>query len=232
MAKPQVHIHRFGSSLNGHVHFHVCAVDGVFEEVAGGADAQSSAPGIAFHPASAIDAAAVAQVQTDLRRRIRRAFVGRGLLQSCDAKEMLGYPHSGFSVDAGGAHRSRRPRSPVAAAALPPPVPAHPSPWTACAKKVLSWCTAARNNTASLVLTPVCGGQMRLIAFITEGTQIRRILDHIGVDSEPLHVSPARGSPLGDDCDAQTDDGVHIEPHWDLAAQPAPGYEVDQRVNR
>ena len=25
-------IHRFGSSLNGHVHFHVCAVDGVFEE--------------------------------------------------------------------------------------------------------------------------------------------------------------------------------------------------------
>ena len=26
-------IHRFGSSLNEHVHFHVCAVDGVFEEV-------------------------------------------------------------------------------------------------------------------------------------------------------------------------------------------------------
>ncbi len=26
-------IHRFGSSLNGHVHFHVCVVDGVFEEV-------------------------------------------------------------------------------------------------------------------------------------------------------------------------------------------------------
>ncbi|MCW2314259.1 hypothetical protein M2244_004023, partial [Rhodoferax antarcticus] len=28
-------IHRFGSSLNGHVHFHVCVVDGVFEEVPG-----------------------------------------------------------------------------------------------------------------------------------------------------------------------------------------------------
>jgi hypothetical protein len=25
-------IHRFGSSLNEHVHFHVCAVDGVFED--------------------------------------------------------------------------------------------------------------------------------------------------------------------------------------------------------
>ena len=27
-------IHRFGSSLNGHVHFHVCVIDRVFEEVA------------------------------------------------------------------------------------------------------------------------------------------------------------------------------------------------------
>ena len=74
-------IHRFGSSLNGHVHFHVCVVDGVFEDVAveveGEADAQSSPPGIVFHPASAIDETAVAQVQTDLRRRILRAF-------SCD----------------------------------------------------------------------------------------------------------------------------------------------------
>jgi hypothetical protein len=38
-------IHRLGSSLNAHVHFHVCAVDGVFEVVAGEgcADAQARA---------------------------------------------------------------------------------------------------------------------------------------------------------------------------------------------
>ena len=74
---------------------------------------------------------------------------------------------------------------------------------------------------------------MRLIAFITEGTQIRKILDHIGVDSEPAHISPARGPPLWDDCgDAQTDEGAQIEPaDWDLAAQPAPDFEVDQRIN-
>ena len=98
-------IHRFGSSLNGHVHFHVCAVDGVFEAVAGEGDAdakvQASRPGVVFHPASAIDAPAVAQVQATLRKRILRAFVGRGLLQSCDAKDMQAYQHSGFSVDAG-----------------------------------------------------------------------------------------------------------------------------------
>jgi hypothetical protein len=82
------------------------------------------------------------------------------------------------------------------------------------------------------LLCPLCGGQMRLIAFITEGVQIRKILDHIGVDSEPPHIAPARGPPLWDDCDAQTDDGAQNEPaDWDLAAQPAPDYEVDQRIN-
>ena len=72
---------------------------------------------------------------------------------------------------------------------------------------------------------------MRLIAFITEGTQIKKILDHIGVDSQPPRISPARGPPLWDDCDAQTGDGVQIEPDWDLATQAAPDYEVDQRIN-
>ena len=57
-------IHRFGSSLNGHVHFHACVVDGVFEEVPGegDADVHASPPGIVFHPATGIDADAVAQV--------------------------------------------------------------------------------------------------------------------------------------------------------------------------
>ena len=75
-------IHRFDSSLNEHVHFHVWVVDGVFE---------ATAPGILFHPASGIDETTVVQAQADLRRRILRAFVGRGLLESFEAKEMLAY---------------------------------------------------------------------------------------------------------------------------------------------
>ena len=82
------------------------------------------------------------------------------------------------------------------------------------------------------LLCPLCGGQMRLIAFITEGTQISRILDHIGVDSEPPHIAPARGPPLWEECDAQMGDGAQIEPaDWDLATQPAPDFEVDQRIS-
>lgn len=102
-------IHRFGSSLNEHVHFHVCVVDGLFEEVmakadgqdATDADVQASPPGVIFHPASAIDQTVVAQVQATLRCSLLRAFVGRGLLEKSDAKDMLAYQHSGFSVDAG-----------------------------------------------------------------------------------------------------------------------------------
>ena len=73
---------------------------------------------------------------------------------------------------------------------------------------------------------------MRLIAFITQGTQVSKILDHIGVDSLPPRIAPTRGPPLWNDCDAQVGDGVQIEPDWDLAAQPAPDDEVDQRITR
>ena len=340
-------IHRFGSSLNGHVHFHVCVVDGVFEEMPGegDTDAQSLPPGIVFHPASGIDETAVAQVQADLRRRILRAFVGRGLLESGDAKEMLAYQHSGFSVDAGvcieaddraalerllrycarppfamdrlrkegaelvyrcakqqsepgsdkrGArvdelhltpldlidriaalvppprtHRHRyfgvlAPNSPIRAAVTALARPAQPAkefvvqiepaatgegapgvaplghaisstPEPATPKRAPAhylWAVLiARIYEVFPLLCPMCGGQMRLIAFITEGMQIRKILDHIGVDSEPPYIAPARGPPLWDDCDAQTDDGVHMEPDWDLAPQAAPDLEVDQRIS-
>ena len=62
-----------------------------FEEVEGN---------VIFHPTDGTDAEAVTQVQATLRRRILRGFVGRGL-ESFEGKEMLGYKHSGFSVDAG-----------------------------------------------------------------------------------------------------------------------------------
>ena len=84
-------IHRFGSSLNRHVHFHVCVIDGVFE----------AGEGTRFHPASRLDEAAIEQAQAEVRRRVLRAFVSRGLIEKFDAQGMLAYPHSGFSVDAG-----------------------------------------------------------------------------------------------------------------------------------
>ena len=336
-------IHRFGSSLNEHVHFHVCVVDGVFEEVEGEGDADAtpriSSPGVIFHAATGIDAATVAPVQTTLQKRILRAFVARGLLENCDAKDMLGYKHSGFSVDAGvcieahdraalerllrycarppfsmerlrkegsklvyrcakqrseptsdkrGAkadelhltplelidriaalvppprtHRHRyfgvlAPNSPLRAAVTALAQPAASQPATvetaqpgagvpgvaapgnaatptpepeARPKRAAHYLWAvliARIYEAFPLLCPMCGGQMRIIAFITHSAEIRHILNHIGVESAPPHITPARGPPLWEGCDAPVDDGAQGEPDWDLAAQPD---EVDQRVN-
>ena len=82
------------------------------------------------------------------------------------------------------------------------------------------------------LLCPMCGGQMRIIAFIRHSADIRQMLHHIGVQAEPPRISPARGPPLWDDChDAQTGEATHIEPDCDPPEQPPPDYEVDQRVN-
>ena len=57
---------------------------------------------------------------------------------------------------------------------------------------------------------PNCGGDIRLIAFITELGPIRKILTHLGEPLEPPPVSPARGPP--------TDWGELIQAHDDREA--------------
>jgi hypothetical protein len=42
---------------------------------------------------------------------------------------------------------------------------------------------------------PACGGDIRLIAFITEPGPIRKILAHFGEPLEQPPISPARGPP-------------------------------------
>ena len=81
------------------------------------------------------------------------------------------------------------------------------------------------------LLCPLCGGQMRIIAFITYSADLRHILEHIGVETEPPRIAPARGPPLWDGCDVPMGDGGEVEPYWGEAAQPAPDFEVDQRVS-
>jgi len=43
---------------------------------------------------------------------------------------------------------------------------------------------------------PNCGGDIRLISFITDPGPIRKILTHLGEPLDPPHVSPARGPPV------------------------------------
>ncbi len=73
------------------------------------------------------------------------------------------------------------------------------------------------------LLCPQCGGEMRIIAFITEAAVIREILGHLGEPTSPPRLLPARGPPLWEM--PGTEPG-EIDPQ----AQPAPDYEFDQRV--
>jgi hypothetical protein len=92
------------------------------------------------------------------------------------------------------------------------------------------------------LLCPLCYAHCAMpdansTAFMTHSAEIRQILGHIGVDSEPPRLSPACGPPLWEDSDtdAQTGGTFQAEPEWesdwDGAAQPSPDYEVDQRIS-
>ena len=113
---------------------------------------------------------------------------GSSLNGRCDAKEMMAYRHSGFSVDTDVG------------------IEAH--------------------DRAALER------MLRRIAFVTEGAQIRKILDHIGADREPRHLSSARGPLRWDDFAAQMGGGVEVEPDW-ARRQLAASYDLPPlyRVN-
>ena len=68
------------TSLNEHTHFHVVVIDGVFEP--------DSEHGVRFIEVEELDADDAEAVQTQVRRRMLRAFVRRGVLEKEDRKEM------------------------------------------------------------------------------------------------------------------------------------------------
>ena len=70
------------------------------------------------------------------------------------------------------------------------------------------------------LICPRCGQAMRLVAFIMDPIEIRRILTHVGEPVRPLVLSPARAPPQGelqwdqgggDDFDQRTE---HSEAPW------------------
>lgn len=123
------------------------------------------------------------------------------------------------------------PLQPDTAAPTEPPPKAKPRP----AAHYLWAALIARIYEVFPLICPNCGGQMRIIAFITFSADIHRILDHIGVEPEAPRITPARGPPLWDECGAQEagelGEGVEAEPDWDLANQSPPDDPEDQRTN-
>ena len=71
-------IHRFGASLNRHVHYHCCVIDGVFEPLEDAGDVPQSAR---FRPAAEPTPEAVAAITEQVRVRVLRWFARSGLLE-------------------------------------------------------------------------------------------------------------------------------------------------------
>ena len=75
-----------------------------------------------------------------------------------------------------------------------------------------------------MVVCPQCGADTWIIAFVTDGVAVRRILKHIGEPTDPPRIAPARDPP------AREED---VEPValLDSLAQPEPDFQFDQTLS-
>jgi len=96
-------LHRFGSSLNPHFHYHLIVVDGLFQRVEEDTNLTSANPQtlLRFHEATAHPHELLERLQHTIRSRVLRHFRRHGLLEPHEAEDMLTWDHGGgFSLDA------------------------------------------------------------------------------------------------------------------------------------
>jgi hypothetical protein len=86
-------LHRFGSSLNAHFHYHVVVLDGVFSGTDQG--------GVEFHEASELETRHWQDLQRTVQKRVLRYFRRHDLLDESTTADMLTWQGTGgFSIDA------------------------------------------------------------------------------------------------------------------------------------
>lgn len=67
-----------------------------------------------------------------------------------------------------------------------------------------------------------CGGEMKIIAFVKDKSNIDQILNHLEFPTEAPPISPARGPPLDYD---------QVELEFDEAFDELPDDNIDQSVS-
>ena len=98
------------------------------------------------------------------------------------------------------------PRSPAGAFQLEPP---EPSPGRDTPRTRVPLADLLRKVFAVEVLEcPRCAGRLEIIAFIAEASVARRILDHLGLASQPPPLARARGPDDMASCDPGPDDSA------------------------
>ena len=72
---------------------------------------------------------------------------------------------------------------------------------------------------------------MRLIGFVNEGAEVKKILDYIGEPSTLPKIGQARGPLLWDACDAAQIEVFDAGLDWAIEQQISPDVQFDQSVN-
>ena len=75
------------------------------------------------------------------------------------------------------------------------------------------------------LLCPACGGEMRILAFLTDPPVVSAILLHLDLPHTPPPLSPARGPPQSDLLIGLLDQTPAFDP---AEPDPIPDFEVDQ----
>ena len=88
-------VQRFGNRLNLHQHVHAVISDGVFHKEAG-----LFGDALGFRASRPPTEEEVRELTESLRHKVLRRFKKLGRLSDLDVKNMLSWPHSGFSVHA------------------------------------------------------------------------------------------------------------------------------------
>jgi hypothetical protein len=177
-------LHRFGSALNHHVHLHACATDGVFVPTGDGPSAFRALAELFSAPRAPAAILCPAAVTA-----LAIGNVGTRCDAATDGHAVAGHAACGDAT-ADCCDSCDKP-------------PSHNTSRIAWAKLM------ARVGEEFPVACPGCGGDIRLIAFITDPGPIRKVLTHLGEPLEPPPVSPARGPP--------TDWGELVQVHDDRA---------------
>jgi hypothetical protein len=97
------------------------------------------------------------------------------IVPGASAEKSASTPSASSGADCDG-HPSRKPVRPTR------------HPWADLMKRVFEF---------DVLVCPYCEGQRKLIAFLTDGSVVRKILLHLGLDSEPPHQAPARALEEG-----------------------------------
>ena len=77
------------------------------------------------------------------------------------------------------------------------------------------------------LLCPACGGEMKILAFLTDPPVVSAILLHLDLPHKPPHLSPARGPPQGDLLTRLLDQTLTFDP---AEPESVPNFEFDQSL--